>query len=116
MNKVNWTAVAIVSIIALLILMVGASVLGGSSYGGWGMMGPGMMGGFGMGLFGPILMVVFLGLVVWAVVAFVQGSTSPSPRDLTSGQSDSALEVLKRRYAKGEISKEEYEEKKRELA
>ena len=50
MNKVNWTTVTIVSIIALFVLMFGANLLGGWGYGGWGyggwgMMGPWMMGG-----------------------------------------------------------------------
>ena len=40
------------------------------------------------------------------------------PRDIDNHQtkgSDSAIEILNRRYASGEIDKEEYEEKKRTL-
>jgi len=43
-------------------------------------------------------------LIRWLVV-----SSKPSRPE------DSTLEILKRRYAMGEISKEEYEEKKRDL-
>jgi hypothetical protein len=42
MNKVNWIAVAVITIIALLVFQVAASLLGGWRYGGWGMMGLGM--------------------------------------------------------------------------
>ncbi|MBM3172641.1 MAG: SHOCT domain-containing protein [Chloroflexi bacterium] len=66
------------------------------------MMGPGMMGGFGWGWFMPIGMILFWGLVILP--------SSGSSREL-----DSALEVLKRRYARGEISKEEFEEKRKDL-
>jgi uncharacterized membrane protein len=86
MNKVNWTVVAIVSIIALLILMVGASVLGGPGYGGWGMMGPGMMGRWGFSPFGWIGMIFmwlipvgFLVLIVLGIAWLVQNIGRNNP-------------------------------------
>ncbi|MBI4304571.1 MAG: SHOCT domain-containing protein [Chloroflexi bacterium] len=78
------------------------------------MMGPGMMGGFGGGWFMLVLMVIFWGLVIWGIVALVRGIASPSGGE-SSRQGDSALEILKRRYARGEISKEEFEERKKDL-
>jgi putative membrane protein len=102
----------ILGVIIILPLVFGA--ISGWQYGGWGMMGPGMMGGFGWMWFMPIFMILFWGLVIWGVVALVRGLSGSRPSD--SPKADSALEVLKRRYALGEIDKEEYEEKKRDLA
>ncbi len=82
---------------------------------GWGMMGPGMMGGFGMG-FGAIFMVLFWGLIIWVIVALVRGTASPGGSDPTAYRVDSPMEVLKKRYARGDITRQEYEEKKRDLA
>jgi putative membrane protein len=79
---------------------------------GWGMMGPGMMGGLGWGWL-PLLLIVFWGLVIWGIVAAVR--TTRSPGCSNTSTAESALEVLKRRYAQGEISKKEYEEKRRDL-
>ena len=79
---------------------------------GWGMMGPGMMGGFGWGWL-PLLMIVFWGLIIWGIVAAVRGASNR--RSGGTSTTESALEVLKLRYARGEIKKREYEEKKREL-
>jgi putative membrane protein len=78
---------------------------------GWGYTGPGMMGGFGWGWM-PLMMVVFWGLIIWGIVAAVRYSRGESSNTKTTG---SALDVLKLRYARGEIKKKEYEEKKREL-
>jgi putative membrane protein len=77
---------------------------------GWGMMGPGMMGGYGWGWL-PLLMIVFWGLVIWGIVAAVRSASNRKGSDTST----TALEVLKRRYALGEIKKKEYEEKKRDL-
>ena len=70
----------------------------------------------GFGWFVPVFMILFWGLVVWGVMALILSLNRSSSSDSTSLPSDSALEVLKRRYARGEINKEEYEEKKIDLA
>jgi len=85
--------------------------------GDWqGYYGYGMMGGSfgGMWIIMPILMVVFWGLVIWGLIALFR-STSRSG-DSGSLPQESALELLKKRYARGEISKEEFEEKKKDLS
>lgn len=91
------------------------NVLG--QWGGWGM-GPGMMGGygFGMGLFGTIIMVVFWVAVIVGIVLLVRWlAASTRGEGRGAGPEDSALEILKRRYARGEINREEFEEKKKDL-
>lgn len=83
----------------------------------WGM-GPGMMGGgYGMGWFGSIIMIAFWIAVIVGIVLLIRWlivSTRTTSHGTTSG--DSALEILKKRYARGEINKEELQEKKRDLA
>ncbi|MEW5707470.1 SHOCT domain-containing protein [Pelomicrobium sp. G1] len=72
--------------------------------------------GWGMG-FGMISMVLFWVLVILGIVILVKwiaaGSSSgggSAPREKT------ALDILKERYARGEIDREEFEQKKRDLA
>jgi len=89
---------------------------GYGGYGGWGM-GPGMMGGYGMGWFGGILMVVFWILIIVGLVFLIKWLIQSTGRDKTTGISgDRSLEILKERYAKGEIDKEEFESKKKDLS
>jgi putative membrane protein len=89
---------------------------GYGGYGGWGM-GPGMMGGYGMGWFGGILMIVFWILILVGLIFLIKWLIQSTGRDKTSGSSgDRSLEILKERYAKGEIDKEEFESKKKDLS
>jgi putative membrane protein len=81
-------------------------------------MGPGMMGwGGGVGWLGPIFMVLFWGLIVVLIVLLIRWLLSSTHAKTSSvPQEDSALEILKKRYARGEINKEEFEAKKKDLS
>ena len=85
-------------------------------YGGWNM-GPGMMGEWGMGWFGSLFMVVFWILILVGLVFLIRWLIQSTGRDKTTGNgSNRALEILKERYARGEIDKEEFESKKKDLS
>jgi len=76
----------------------------------WGNMGDYGWGWGGMG-FGMLL---FWGLLIAGIVMLVKcswGSNTCEKRE----REKSALELLKERYARGEIEHEEFEQKKRDL-
>ncbi len=71
----------------------------------------GMMGG-GWGIFMMMIsMVLFWGLIIGGVILLVRFIFPQSG----SKPSEDSLEILKRRYARGEIEKEEFESKKRDI-
>ncbi len=113
MNKNVKTALIIGGIVIAVLIVLGT--VSGWQDGGWGMMGSGMWGGFGWMWLMPIFMIIFWGLVIWGIVALVRGLSGSRGSDSASSRPDSALEVLKKRYARGEIDKKEYEEKKKDL-
>ncbi|MBI5099819.1 MAG: SHOCT domain-containing protein [Nitrospirae bacterium] len=67
--------------------------------------------GWGMG-FGWLFMIIFWVLVVLGVVYLLKLVAGGARREENR---DTALDILKQRYAKGEITKEEFEEKKKDL-
>jgi len=76
------------------------------------MHGYGMGGGMGFG-FGWIFWLVILGVIVWLAVTLVNRSGGVRP--FGHEVHDAPLDVLRRRYARGEISKEEFREMKAAL-
>ena len=58
-----------------------------------------------------IVSVFFLALAIWMIVAFSRRNTAENPVPPSSR----AIELLKERYARGEIGTEEYRERMREL-
>ena len=78
---------------------------------GWDHMGGGS--GWGMG-FGGIFMILFWVVIIVAVVMLVKWLAGGSSR-IDLPREKSALDILKERYARGEIGKDEFEQKKRDL-
>lgn len=99
----------VIGVIVILSVVPGL-IWGWQGYGG--MMGLGMMGGYGTMFLMPILWIVVVGLIVWAVTAAVR---RPGDSDTVSRTVESPLEILKKRYARGEINKQEYEGRKKDL-
>src|SRR3989338_2072427 len=91
-NTLAWIFIAVIIVLFLI--------------GSFGMGGYGVMG-FGMG-FGFIFMLLFWGIIIWLIVTLI--STSQSNKN----EPDS-LTILKKRYAKGEITKKQYESMKKEI-
>ena len=86
-------------------------LFGSFGTGGYGMMGSGgmmnIMGGGMMG-FGFLFMLLFWGVIIWIVVTFINGFSTSKDED--------SLDIIKKRYASGKISKKKYEQMKKELS
>ncbi len=83
-------------------------------------MGPGMMGGFGighgMGGFGFIIMIAFWILIVVGIVYVIRWlAASTKAAQSTPASGETPVDILKKRYARGEIDKVEFEEKQKVL-
>lgn len=111
------TVIAIVLIVVVLVVLLGG--VGMMGFGGFGMGGMmGNIGGFGFNPVGAILSFVFWALViagavllvVWLVRSLAGGSFTS-----TAATGPSPLDILKMRYARGEITKEQFEEMRRDL-
>jgi len=77
----------------------------------WGYDGYGMWGsGMGIG------MILFWSLIIAAIVVLVRGFGARSAGSEPRLREKTALDILRERYAKGEIDKAEFEQKRSDLA
>ncbi|CDX04787.1 Short C-terminal domain [Desulfitobacterium hafniense] len=67
-------------------------------YGPWG----------GYGWMGTLMAIVFWGLIIWLCVSLFR-------RNRGSHRRDDALNILRERYARGEIDSEEFDRRKEDL-
>ncbi|GBC58974.1 hypothetical protein PSNTI_44740 [Stutzerimonas stutzeri] len=78
----------------------------------------GEFGGWGMG-FGFLFMILFWALVVAGIVALVRwllpAREAPGPGVGQLPREKTPLEIVQERLARGEIDREEYEQKRRDL-
>ena len=74
-------------------------------------------GWYGM-IFGPLFMILVLAVVIAVAVLIVRSVAGPWQRPAPQGPplSRTALDILKERFARGEIDQKEFEERRRVIA
>lgn len=68
-------------------------------------------GNWGFGL-GGLITLLFWGVVIWAIIYLVKNL---SAENSVNFKNKKALNILEERYAKGELSKEDFQRMKKEL-
>jgi putative membrane protein len=61
----------------------------------------------------PVLAAIIVGIVL--LIRWLLTTHAPGQRPMTGVEAESALDILKKRYARGEISKPEFEAMRRDL-
>src|SRR4030067_2545018 len=120
-RKFPTTIIAIIAVaIALAVIIMAVFAYSPSRnpyYGYGGMMGG--FGGFGMLFMIPIglIVLVIIGYVIWRGFGWGGGccGSGHNGHYNSYGDRENAMEILRQRYAKGEISKEQYDQMKKEI-
>lgn len=109
--RVGWAIAIIIGAIVLVLLLGGGMM-------GWGMMGPGMMGRYGYSVspWWSLAMLLFWVLILVGGVLLVLWLLRQSrPAEPGSPSGPRPLAILDERYAKGELTKEQFEQMRHDL-
>ncbi|MDR7416421.1 MAG: SHOCT domain-containing protein [Armatimonadota bacterium] len=103
----GWREALVVAVVVIGVLLLLPALWMGMGSWGWmmgpGMMGPGMMGRWGSWGWGNVVGLLVVLVLVAGIVLVVLGLTRRETQD-------TALQILRQRLAKGEITPEQYEE------
>ena len=103
-------------IFMISIMILSLTAVYGYTQMGQGMMGPGMMNwGYGMGWGWSIIMMVFWIAVIVGIIFLIRWVVLSTDSRRETRAEGSAMEILRNRYARGEINKDEFGEKKKDL-
>ncbi len=95
------------SLISITVLFLAVNLLSNNSF------GPSFFSNSSCGgnmIFGWIFSIIFWIVIIWIIVWLLRDGRLGTPQ-----HKESALDIAKKRYAKGEITKKEFEEMKKEL-
>lgn len=106
----KYLELSLILIAGLLVSCAGDGLFGRQGFGGWMPMMH-YESGYGGGMYMWIILLIVIGVGAYF---FIQGQKA-NGQGKTSTQNESSLDILKRRYAKGEIEKEDYERMKKEI-
>lgn len=127
MNRKEWLLVAGVFAILVFAVILAMSMMPSSGYGMMGndnTSGFAMMGGWGGAwwvmlipmLFALVFFVLLIYLVVWMVVRMTAPSGMSHMTSAHAATGGTPLEIVEARYAKGEITREEYLKMREDLS
>jgi putative membrane protein len=121
-NRVWWIVGGVLVVVLLFLPVLGGGMMGPGMMGGYpgygtpGLTGPatgnGWLWGLGTGL-GWLMMLAFWGALIAGAVLLFRAVASGSHAQARTGET--ALDVLKRRFAAGEVTREQYEEMRQVL-
>jgi putative membrane protein len=114
MHTIRWWLRTSSMIALLLGIWTYAMAVDGQDWGPWGMHM--MWGSWGIGMM--IMMFLFWAAIIVGIVLLIRWLiTAGSPRQQAAAEhgSESALDILKKRYARGEISQQEFHEMRQDL-
>jgi putative membrane protein len=87
----------------------------GSGYGMMGGWGYGGYGGYGFGLIHIVFWAVVLIAIITGIVWLVRSTASAGTHGAAAARRSAGLDVLEERYARGDINRDEYLQKKRDI-